>query len=406
MNITDKSALRPCTSCGVCATICGKKAINLQLDDDGFYRPVVDVELCNNCELCTSVCYKFDDRICMTTAGVLKNKPLYSAWSEDDELVRQTTSGGIGDIIARQLYQDGYKVVGVRYNEKEIRAEHFIAESINDLLSFRGSKYIQSYTFDAFKDVVAKCRGEKYAVFGTPCQIYALSKIATKRNVRDNFFFVDLYCHGCPSLHAWTKYQNKIKRETSAKEFDNVSFRSKTKGWGAFCVEAKVAGKSIYKGDKANDEFYELYFSNQILNDACYECLLRSTLEYTDIRLGDFWGHKYIDNRRGVSAISLATPKGESLFCQIKGSIVSSICSYEDFLPYQSWNIKYKKNSKLRKVVLQSLKDNKEDIQDAIKKLRKYEGISVTAKRLVKTFLSLFPQGLTNKIKKIIYKIR
>lgn len=406
MNILDVVSLYPCTSCGVCATICAKKAISMQLDEEGFYRPIVDVSLCNDCGLCTTVCYKFDSCVKKTTEKELKQKPLFSAWATDDDILRNTTSGGIGDLLAHQLMNEGYKVVGVVYNEDVIRAEHIIASSEDELKSFRGSKYIQSYTFDAFKEVVTNCRNEKYAVFGTPCQIYALNKMATQRKVRDQFFFVDLYCHGCPSLHAWTKYQSAIKKSIGVSRFDSVTFRSKKRGWGSlYVVEAKLEGKTVYVGKKANDKFYELFFSEHILNDACYDCMLRSTLEYTDIRMGDFWGHKFLDNQRGVSAISIATEKGKEVFGKLK-SITCSQCSYDEFLPYQSWNLTYKVDEEKRKAVLATLSKESVGIDAAITLLRQHQGLATKAKRYIKTVLALFPLGLTNGIKRIVYKIR
>lgn len=405
MNILNKTAKKLCTSCGVCASVCTRKAISMIIDDDGFYRPFVDADSCNNCSLCTTVCYKFDEEIKMTSDEGIRNKPLYSAWSNDDDLVRQTTSGGLGDLLAHQLLKDGYKVVGVIYNEEQIRAEHRIADCADDLLPFRGSKYIQSYTFGAFKEVVANCRNEKYAVFGTPCQIYALNKLAIKRKIRDHFFFVDLYCHGCPSLFAWTKYQADIKNRVGVDNFDSVSFRSKIRGWGGFYIVVVVDGKPVCLSSKSNDKFYELFFSNHVLNEACHDCQLRSTLEYTDIRLGDFWGHKFLDNHRGVSAISLATERGVEVFKKLE-SINSALCSYEEFLQYQSWNRTYTINSDTRKAVLASLSDTYRSFDDAIKVLRKHQGVKSSVIRHIRSVLALFPLGLTNGIKKVLYKFR
>ena len=406
MNVIDKRVTRNCTGCGVCATVCAKRAISIQLDREGFYRPFVDDSMCNDCGICTTVCYKFDEDVRLTSNDELINKPLYSAWANDDEVVNNTTSGGIGDLLAHQLQQEGYKVVGVVYNEEEARAEHYIAESEDGLIAFRGSKYIQSYTFNAFQEVVKNCRNEKYAVFGTPCQIYALNKLVTRRKVRENFFFVDLYCHGCPSMNAWTKYLADIKKKNCLDKFDSVSFRSKAKGWGSlYIIEAKLNGETVYVGKKANDKFYELFFSEHVLNDACYDCKLRSTLEYTDIRMGDFWGHKYLDNQRGVSAISIATDKGNEVFGKLK-SITCSQCSYDEFLPYQSWNLTYKVDEEQRKAVLATLSKEDEGIDVAINILRQHQGLATKAKRYIKTILALFPLGLTNGIKKVLYKFR
>lgn len=405
MNISKQSAFHACTSCGVCATVCAKKAITIQLDCDGFYRPALDDSLCNDCGLCTTVCYKYDNDVLITSSNELEGKPLFAAWSNDDELVKQTTSGGIGDLLAHQLQQEGYKVVGVIYNEDRTRAEHSVAKCENDILSFRGSKYIQSYTYDAFKQVVDNCRNEKYAVFGTPCQTYALNRLVTKRNVRGNFFFVDLFCHGCPSLYAWTKYQKKIKEKIGIEKFDQVIFRSKVKGWGAFYVVVVVDGKPVFIGDKVNDKFYELFFSDQILNESCHDCKLRSTLEYTDIRLGDFWGKKYLKNYRGVSAVSVSTERGKEVFNSIKNQITLEVCKYEVFLPWQSWGKTYVTDSNIRDAVLNSLKNPSEDIDNAIKVLHKNQTVLNNIKRIAKTMLSIFPLRVLNLMKRIKYSL-
>ncbi len=404
MNVLDKSSIHNCTSCGVCATICSKKAITIQLDAEGFYRPFIDADLCNDCGLCTSVCYKFDNELLITSIERLQDKPLFSAWAKDDEILKETTSGGLGDLLARQLQKNGYKVVGVVYNEDANRAEHRIALNEDDLLGFRGSKYIQSYTFDAFKEVFAHCRNEKFAVFGTPCQIYALNKLASQRKVRDNFFFVDLYCHGCPTLLVWKKFQDDVKRKTNIQKFDKVSFRSKLRGWGSFNVLVETNGKRISNG-KYNDKYYELFFCDQLLNTACHDCKLRSTLEYTDIRLGDFWGKKFLKNQTGVSAISLATIRGQELFNNIKSDITFSQCKYQDFLPWQSWGKSYSIDTGIRTATIHSLINPEEDINDAIRVLRKNQPLKSNIKRIAKSTISILPLQFINYLKRVKYSL-
>lgn len=404
MNILDKSAKRECTSCQLCATMCARSAIKIELNDDGFYRPVVDSELCTDCGLCTKVCYKFDDDLKITTSEKLTKTQLYSAWSNDDELVRNTTSGGIGDLLAHELLSQGYKVVGCAYNDEKVRAEHRIATIEAELIPFRGSKYIQSFNFDAFKEVVKNCRQEKYAVFGTPCQIYALSKIAEIKKVRDQFIFIDFYCHGCPSLHVWTKYQDDIKRKKGVEHFEHVDFRSKLGGWSLFfVVAARAGGKLVFKSKKNRRGFYELFFSDQVLNDGCNECQLRSTLEYTDIRMGDFWGKKFLDNTRGVSAISVVTERGRKLFETIMGKNVTvTTCDYKDFLPYQSYGKVHHPRLSARMAILDSLKDPSQDIFDATRALHKNQLPKEKLVRYAKNVLALFPIKVINTIKKFV----
>lgn len=404
MNITDTSAINSCTSCQLCGAVCSRRAITIGMDSEGFYRPLIDTSLCNNCGICTSICYKFDDKVLMTTTDGLHDKPLISAWAKDDNILNETTSGGIGDLLAHQLQRDGYRVVGVIYNDDSNRAEHQVADNEYDLLQFRGSKYIQSYTLEAFSEVVKNCRQTKYAVFGTPCQIYALNKLASQRKVRDNFFFVDLFCHGCPTFYAWTKFQDDVKRKAIIQKFDKVSFRSKVRGWGSFNVLIEANGKRI-SNDKYNDKFYELFFCDQLLNAACHDCKLRSTLEYTDIRLGDFWGKKYLNNHKGVSAISLATTRGQEVYDSIKGNIIYSRSDYQDFLPWQSWGKSYSIDTEIRTATLNSLRNPEQDINDAIRVLREKQPLKSNIMRMVKKTISILPLQFINTLKRIQYSL-
>lgn len=402
MNITDSSVRHQCTSCQVCAAVCPTGAISINLDEDGYYRPFVDAETCIDCGLCAKTCYKYDDAIIVTTESGLIEKTLYSAWAKYDDLLKHTTSGGIGDILARSLIDNGYKVVGVVYDADKVRAEHRIATTAEETILFRGSKYIQSYTINALKEVVTNCKKEKYAVFGTPCQIYALNKLATLRNCRGNFVFVDLYCHGCPSIHLWRKYLIQQKQRCKVEHFDEVNFRSKIRGWGTFNVVLKAGDKSFFTNKAIDDGFYELFFSDHVLNEGCNDCKLRGTLEYTDIRLGDFWGKKFLANRTGVSAVSIATDRGQKLFDKIKGSIVFSECDYKDCLPYQSWSFTYNPKPNLRKMLLDSLKDEEQSITDAVRLFHKHQSLKGKLKRHVKDILRHFPLGVTMFLKKFV----
>lgn len=402
MRVTDKAiATRECTSCQMCAVVCPKEAIKIALDDDGFFRPFINDESCIDCGICTKVCYKFDSNLQITSAEELGQKKLFSAWSKDDTLLKVTTSGGIGDLLARQFIKDGYKVVGVAYNDAKIRAEHQIATTKEDTHAFRGSKYIQSYTFNAFKEIINCDKQDKYAVFGTPCQIYALNRYATRKGVRDKFVFIDLYCHGCPSIHIWKKYQDYIKQKLGISSFEDVRFRSKVRGWGAFDVEVINHGQTVFKSNPQENGFYELFFSDQILNEGCHSCKLRGTLEYTDIRMGDFWGKKFLTNQRGVSGISISTPEGDKFFSEIKNSISYKEEDYSEFLPYQTWSKTYKPNQKIRTEVLDSLKNPNKDIKDAVQTFHRLQTVKGTIRRHIKNALYYLPLKYTMSLKRL-----
>ena len=366
MNITDSSAVRPCTSCQICAAVCPHEAISIQLDDDGFYRPCVDEARCVDCNLCTKVCYRFDPAPRRTATSDLEKIPLLAATAQDKTLLDETTSGGIADLLARELIAEGYTCIGVRYADEDCRAEHVIAKTAEECTAFRGSKYIQAYSLPAFRHLVSHCREERFAVFGTPCQIYAIARFLELRRLRDRCVLVDLFCHGCPSLHVWTKYSQEVKQLIRKPHFDRVDFRSKVKGWGNFYVVVVVEGVRAFVSNPKHDEFYSLFFSDHVLNDACSDCKLRSTMEYTDIRLGDFWGKKYLSDWKGVSAVAITSERGMQVFNAIKGLFKTEDSCMAEVLVKQSYGKVYTPNMELRKMMLEELCDSDKTLKDVV----------------------------------------
>ena len=45
-----------CTGCSICARICHAHAIHMAPDAEGFYMPVVDLNLCTKCGVCANNC--------------------------------------------------------------------------------------------------------------------------------------------------------------------------------------------------------------------------------------------------------------------------------------------------------------------------------------------------------------
>ena len=402
MNISVLSVLRDCTSCQMCAAACPVDAIEIRLDDDGFYRPWVIAERCIDCGVCVKVCYRFDKDIVETSKDELENMPLYAASARDNRLVSQVTSGGVADLLAKQLIAEGYICIGVSYDDAETRALHTIACSPDETDAFRGSKYIQSYSYSAFRNLVRNCTGQKYAVFGTPCQIYGIHKYLATRKCRDRHVLIDLYCHGCPSLFLWRKYAEEVKSQIGKEKFVHLDFRSKARGWGNFCIAVTENHHRVFVSSPQKDEFYTLFFSDQVLNGACSDCQLRSTLAYTDIRLGDFWGKRYALNSRGVSAVSLVTKRGLTLFETLSPQL--SICKrhpYRDFLPWQSYGKDYQPDMDLRRMLLHQLADPDIPLQQTVRTYYRKQGIRERLKRCIKHILYYMPYRIGFMIKRL-----
>lgn len=401
MNVNSKGALRACTSCQMCAAVCPCDAITIDLNESGFYRPFVDGNKCIDCGLCTKVCYRFDEDIHITSEDKLKSMNVYSAQVKDDKLLQKVTSGGVADVLAKQLIKLGYVCIGVTYNDEHHRAENVVATSSQETNSFRGSKYIQSYTFDAFKQLVKTAKQHKYAVFGLPCHIYACHRFLTSKKIRQNCVLVDLFCHGCPSLFCWTKYEKGIKNRLNQKPFEEVQFRSKVRNWGNFYVSVKADGEKLFVSSPGNDEFYSLFFSDHVLNDACSDCKLRSTMEYTDIRLGDFWGKIYLKDTKGTSAVAIASECGQQLFESLAEKFIINKHEMKEVITYQSYGKIYHPNLELRKRMLTLLRDNDKSLKDVVKLFYSKQGMLPRAKHLLKTINWYLPFDLTRFLKKL-----
>ncbi len=402
-NITDKG-FRNCTGCQMCSVVCPSEAIKIKLDEDGFYVPIVNNNECVSCGLCKETCYKYDNNIKMLNEDA--RFIVYAAQSKDKEILRTSSSGGVATHIARYCLKQGYKVAGVTYDTKGDIALHAIATTEEDLELFKGSKYMQSYTEKVFKDIIRDESRQRYAIFGTPCQIYALKRYSEKVGQTDDnrFLLVDIFCHGCPSMLLWKKYKRYIKDKLNVGEFDKVEFRNKSYGWHEYChVFSK--GDIYYKSKKVNDPFFTIFFDDAVLAKSCYDCKIRSTLAYTDIRLGDFWGFRYALNKEGVSAVVVCSNKGETLFSEIKNEIKFKKHKLAEVIKYQSVGLAYSLNEETRNKTIKLLKTDSH-IRDMVKEYTKHYTLKKRVKLYIKRVFYILPKSLRDIIKKVCLFIR
>lgn len=310
------ASIKDCFGCGVCATICNKGIINISLNKEGFYTPTItDSYKCTNCGLCLKVCAYYNSE-----TSFIHNTPLksYAAWSKNLKTRMQCSSGGIGFEIAKNLFLHGYQVYAVKYNTKTNRAEHYLAESLKSLYLSIGSKYIQSYTVDAFKTINKK---EKNLIIGTPCQIESIRRYCNIYKIEQNFILIDFFCHGVPSMWAWNRYVKYIKRKTGT--FTQVSWRNKSTGWQDSWNMYIEGEKGIYTSRATQgDLFYQLFFRNACLGKACYShCKYKYNHSAADIRIGDLWGKTYNTNREGVSSLIIFSQKGLNIINELTNDI-------------------------------------------------------------------------------------
>lgn len=323
------SSIKNCYGCGVCATVCARNIINIQLNKDGFYEPkIIDIDKCTNCGLCLDVCAFSHKDLALNEDDI--NISSWGSWSNDERVRLKCSSGGIGFEIAKQLIDKEYKLCGCRYNVEKGCAEHYIATTPKEAIQSIGSKYIQSYTVDGFKAINRK---EKYIVTGTPCQIDSFRRYIKKFRVEDNFVLLDFFCHAVPSMWAWKKYTKLVEKEIG--KISHASWRNKLSGWHdswAMAFDGERTNthqiscdnsydnlmndkKSCYNSRwSQGDVFYSLFLGDYCCNPACVKnCKYKYNRSSADIRIGDLWGKTYQKNEDGVSALVSFTHKGKQV---------------------------------------------------------------------------------------------
>lgn len=306
-----------CTGCGLCEVVCPKNTLKIKKSSEGFYKSFQVNDNCNECGLCERICPVYQ------TNEFNRPKSFVSAYSKNPETRKSCSSGGIAHEIGTLMLSKGYEVCGVIYENDKEMALHTISNNYKDLEDIKGSKYIQSYTPDAFKQIVNKIKNSKYLIFGTPCQIAAINHYSELVNKRNHLILVDFLCHGTPSYLLWQGYMRYLTQKKKLYIIKNVRFRDKKYGWHNYTMAIETKN-GIYYSDRNRDKdfFYEFFLGNFCLNEACYNCDFRAINSYADIRLGDLWGTKYKEDKKGVSGVITFTDTGENILSLLKESCV------------------------------------------------------------------------------------
>lgn len=301
-----------CFGCGMCAAACPKQIITMQLSNEGFFVPFIKEQECIQCGLCEKVCSYLDSDI-MTPIDALSVVG-FAAYTKNESDRYSSSSGGIGNAISKCFLQKGYDIIGVYYDLNDNIAKHSISDNMEILEKFKGSKYLQSYTYDA---LIKIDKHKKYVFFGTPCQIDSLRRYIKFRKIEENFLLIDFFCHGVPSYYVWNSYL----KEKNVNNIKKVSFRDKRFGWHNFTLSIEYNDKEVVNRLHHNDYFYNLFLGDLCSNHCCYTCKFRADKSSADIRFGDLWGHKYIKDDKGVSGILINTEQGKEAFQSIKEEI-------------------------------------------------------------------------------------
>lgn len=304
-----------CSGCGACAAKCPLQCITLEAQPDGFYYPLVDDTKCIHCHLCETVCpYQ--------NAAAL-NPPIQirAATSKNADLVRSSSSGGVFSLLAETVLQDCGTVYGAAFDD-EFRCVHVGVKNAETLSRLRKSKYVQSDTATAFREIPkALLQGTTVLFSGTPCQVAGLKALCKGRD--DRLITVDIACHGVPSQQDFDRYRAYLEK-TQKGTLRSLDFRDKRAGAGhhlSYEIETEDGCVEEYHCKPFRSAYYYLFLHGKNFRKSCYSCPYAQLERAGDLSLADCWGLGEQDVpfaiSSGVSAVTINTERGAALWAQI-----------------------------------------------------------------------------------------
>jgi coenzyme F420-reducing hydrogenase beta subunit len=306
-----------CFGCYACINACAKHCISMFEDKEGFRYPQIDLKKCNYCGACLAACpankAKYDNNI-------LEEPYTYSTYALDNEICKESSSGGIFSLLANYVLAQQGMVFGAIWGGTDY-VKHTKATNTKELAPLRKSKYLQSDIGFTFREVKAELKKNKLVLYvGTPCQIAGLRTFLQKDY--ENLFAADLICMGVQSSTIFRRFL--AEKEVEYKSKPIAYYRDKSKGWApvVFTMDFEN-GQSIHFQYETN--IYNHAFKQRLIcRPSCDFCPFAQRPRTGDITIGDDWfyygTHKNDTEKlqRGMSYISANTDKGLRILSEIE----------------------------------------------------------------------------------------
>lgn len=353
-----------CYGCCACKDACPTEAITMQRDDEGFYQPVINKDLCINCGKCSRVCPYNTKARNDEVASVG-----YMAYAKDTFDSESSASGGMFPIFAKNVISKGGYVIGVKYNA-ELTAVYDIANTWTDAMAFRGSKYVEAKHNNIYKKTKNALETGKPVLFtGSPCKIAGLKNYLGKDY--DNLILVEIICACSSSPRILKRYLNG-KEAQKKSPVTSIAFRDKSKGWNKVATTLKFENGTEESTSRRWNIFYHCFVSAYLAKRSCFRCEFAGDNKIADITMGDFWGYNKINkklkaDKTGVSALKVATKRGMEFLDEVKANLCLINVSMNDiYSNNHCWHIKYTPE---REEIFKDFSENK---GGTLKILKKY----------------------------------
>lgn len=313
---------KKCCGCNACEQVCPKHCINKVVDSEGFVYPVVDSERCIDCHLCEKTCPM------LSVSLPILPKSVEAMRFNNTEKRIDSSSGGVFTAIAEEIISRGGVVFGASFDD-ELNLVHSFTDNIEGIQKYRGSKYVQSDTKDAFLEVKHLLDSGRWVLFsGTPCQVKGL--LLFLRKPYEKLLAIDFICHGVPSHNVLMAFVNneidnfakKHNKDATLFVPKSIRFRDKSFGWKKYSLSISIAEKTS-TGHKThtlllpNNAFNKGFGANLFLRPSCHNCPAKNFTSGSDITLADYWRveayHPEMDDDKGTSLVAINSDKAMSI---------------------------------------------------------------------------------------------
>lgn len=384
----DKLEKKDCMGCNLCGDICPVKAISYQIDEEGFWYPLIDYTKCIKCNLCEKKCPS------IRKINYEKEHPkVFSAYNKDDNIRLNSTSGGVFFSLAKTIVDEGGYVVGAIYSEDYKSVKHICSNKLDDIKKMMGSKYFQSTLEGVYTSISQLLKENKKVLFcGTPCQISAVQSMYENNA---NLITVDFVCRGINSPYAFKKHAEELEKKYKSK-IKFLQFKNKKTGWRSLATYIEFENGKKYHADRDHGMWIRGYVEgNLFMRDSCYNCKFKKIPRNSDISFGDFWGIKQPTKKDlyyGVSMVLINSKKGKILFNKASKFLEIKEQNFEDIKKGNPCLLFSAQKTEGRKVFFKNLK--KMTFSKAVKKSIK-ESPKIKMKRRLKI--------IYKKIRRIIF---
>lgn len=301
-----------CIGCGLCEAVIGKEVCTMELNNKGFYEPIVNEELNKkDSKLLKYICPGIHVETTPNKGAWGSMKSICEAWATDKAIRHKAASGGVVTSLAIFLLEhhavDAILQVGVKtgsYLHNELK----VSRTKDDILANAQSRYAPALVFSNIKRIL-ESSSDTYAFIGKPCDIAGIKNyLSLFPKYKDRIkFFISIFCAGMPSYNATERTWKQ-----SGHMDEPISLKYRGEGWpGNFCAKFE-------NGDKYEISYNDSW-GNILGKSLGFRCKIcpDGIGMLADVAVGDSWntrdGYPDFTESDGKCFCMIRTDKGQQI---------------------------------------------------------------------------------------------